>query len=450
MPDSFEAVYERLSRFAKMLSENGATDRKEVMKLLEQVLEQMKTLRHEYTNLLNEHLEELTKTYQEVATLFELNSIFANVVDPSEVLETLSDVLRQTIPFKAIVVELTVLGKKIGYEKSFDQIDSISVAKDLLDTLEGVVLVEPDHGMKVKNLLSVPVRSGGTSWGRITLIERDNGIFTAADRKMLEAAAFQLAATCERYTRLWREIERQRIREQLEIARRIQMNLLPKRLPSSEHFEIAASMTPAVQVGGDYYDVIPVRGCILVTVADISGKGIPAALLMTSLRNTLRVLAKNSSELSHLANELNNVLCDDLSEDRFVTIVLMCLHRDGRVCMINAGHNPILLMHSDEVSLIEAHELPMGIMRDVDYREIEIGLHPNDTLLIYTDGVTEARNETGEEFGLERLMTVVKSSREVSADEIITKVQNELKRFCGEAPQHDDSTMLVVKYLRRD
>ncbi|MGB9790682.1 MAG: PP2C family protein-serine/threonine phosphatase [Thermotoga caldifontis] len=450
MPDSFEAVYERLSRFAKMLSENGATDRKEVMKLLEQVLEQMKTLRHEYTNLLNEHLEELTKTYQEVATLFELNSIFANVVDPSEVLETLSDVLRQTIPFKAIVVELTVLGKKIGYEKSFDQIDSISVAKDLLDTLEGVVLVEPDHGMKVKNLLSVPVRSGGTSWGRITLIERDNGIFTAADRKMLEAAAFQLAATCERYTRLWREIERQRIREQLEIARRIQMNLLPKRLPSSEHFEIAASMTPAMQVGGDYYDVIPVRGCILVTVADIFGKGIPAALLMTSLRSTLRVLAKNSSELSHLANELNNVLCDDLSEDRFVTIVLMCLHRDGRVCMINAGHNPILLMHSDEVSLIEAHELPMGIMRDVDYREIEIGLHPNDTLLIYTDGVTEARNETGEEFGLERLMTVVKSSREVSADEIITKVQNELKRFCGEAPQHDDSTMLVVKYLRRD
>lgn len=448
MPDSFEVVYEKLSKFAKMLSENGKIDRREVLKLLQQALDQMKTLRQEYTSLLNEHLEELTRTYQEIATLFELNNIFVNIVDPSEIFETLSDVLRQTVSFKAIVVELTVLGKKMNYEKSYDQIDLISVAKDLLGTLEGVVLIEPDRGMKVKNLLSVPVRSGETSWGRITLIEKESGIFTAADRKILEVAAFQLAATCERYTRLWREIERQRIREQLEIARRIQMSLLPRRLPNSEHFDIAACMTPAVQVGGDYYDVIPIRECIFVTVADISGKGIPAALLMTSLRSTLRVLARDSSELSHLANELNNLLCDDLSEDRFVTIVLMCLHKDGRVSLINAGHNPIVLMHSDEISLLEAHELPMGIMKDVHYREVGVELRPGDILLIYTDGVTEARNESGEEFGLERLLSVVKGSREVSAAEIITRVQNELRRFCGEAPQHDDSTLLVVKYLR--
>jgi sigma-B regulation protein RsbU (phosphoserine phosphatase) len=445
--DSFEELYKKLNHLTQMASDDRMLSKKELFSLLEQVLNQMDQLRNEYTKLLQDHLEELSRTYQEIATLFELNSMFASVVDPSEIFESLTQTLRQTVPFGAIIIDLTVLGKVLSYEKSFERQDLISRARRLLETVEGVVLIEPEHGAELKNLLSVPVSSGGTNWGRITLVERESGIFTAADRKILEAAAFQLAATCERYTRLWREIERQRIREQLEIAKRIQTSLLPKSLPRTHHFEIAAQMVPAIQVGGDYYDVISRGQRMFVTVADVSGKGIPAALLMTSLRSTLRTLVKNTFGLSRLAEELNRVLCEDLEEDRFVTMALMCLHENGEAHLINAGHNPIVRVREGQVELLEARTLPMGIMQDVSYEETKFQLHPMDTLVIYTDGVTEARNPAGEEFGLERLTNAVKKCWNVSAEEMMRRIEDELKLFCGDAPQHDDSTLVVVKYL---
>jgi sigma-B regulation protein RsbU (phosphoserine phosphatase) len=445
--DSFEALYKKLNHLTQMTSDDRMLSKKELFSLLEQVLNQMDQLRNEYTKLLQDHLEELSRTYQEIATLFELNSMFASVVDPSEIFESLTQTLRQTVPFGAIIIDLTVLGKVLSYEKSFERQDLISRARRLLETVEGVVLIEPEHGAELKNLLSVPVSSGGTNWGRITLVERESGIFTAADRKILEAAAFQLAATCERYTRLWREIERQRIREQLEIAKRIQTSLLPKSLPRTRHFEIAAQMVPAIQVGGDYYDVISRGQRMFVTVADVSGKGIPAALLMTSLRSTLRALVKNTFGLSRLAEELNRVLCEDLEEDRFVTMALMCLHENGEAHLINAGHNPIVRVREGQVELLEARTLPMGIMQDVSYEETKFQLHSMDTLVIYTDGVTEARNPAGEEFGLERLTNAVKKCWNVSAEEMMRRIEDELKLFCGDTPQHDDSTLVVVKYL---
>jgi len=445
--DNFEALYEKLNHLIKVTSEDKIASKKEMFSFLEQVLKQMEQLREEYTKLLQDHLEELSRTYQEIATLFELNSMFANVVDPSEVFEPLTQTLRQTVAFKAIIIELTVLGSVVKYEQSFDQKNLIVKAKRLLQNLEGIVLIEPEHGMELKNLLSVPVRSGGTEWGRITLVEKEGGIFTAADRKILEAAAFQLAATCERYTRLRREIERERIREQLEIAKRIQSSLLPKRLPRSRHFEIAAQMVPAIQVGGDYYDVISKGECVLVVVADVSGKGIPAALLMMSLRSTLRALAKDDFELSHLAEELNSVLCEDLGEDRFVTLAFVGLRQDGEVRIINAGHNPIVHVRNGQIGLLEARTLPMGIMKNVNYEETVLKLEPSDTLVIYTDGVTEARNQVGEEFGFERLSEIVKTCSHKSANEMMKEIQDELRFFCGDAPQHDDSTLVVVKYF---
>jgi len=446
--DNFETLYKKLNHLTQMTSDDRMLSKKELFSLLEQVLNQMDQLRNEYTKLLQDHLEELSRTYQEIATLFELNSMFASVVDPSEIFESLTQTLRQTVPFGAIIIDLTILGKVLSYEKSFERQDLISRARRLLETVEGVVLIEPEHGAELKNLLSVPVSSGGTNWGRITLVERESGIFTAADRKILEAAAFQLAATCERYTRLWREIERQRIREQLEIAKRIQTSLLPKSLPRTRHFEIATQMVPAIQVGGDYYDVISRGQRMFVTVADVSGKGIPAALLMTSLRSTLRALLKNTFGLSRLAEELNRVLCEDLEEDRFVTMALMCLHENGEAHLINAGHNPIVRVREGQVELLEARTLPMGIMQDVSYEETKFQLHPMDTLVIYTDGVTEARNPAGEEFGLERLTNAVKKCWNVSAEEMMRRIEDELKLFCGDTPQHDDSTLVVVKYLR--
>ncbi|MDI6861824.1 MAG: PP2C family protein-serine/threonine phosphatase, partial [Pseudothermotoga sp.] len=145
--------------------------------------------------------------------------------------------------------------------------------------------------------------------------------------------------------------------------------------------------------------------------------------------------------------ELNSVLCEDLEEDRFVTIVLMCLHENGEAHIINAGHNPIVHVRNGQIDLLEARTLPMGIMKDVNYEETVLKLDPLDTLVIYTDGVTEARNQAGEEFGFERLVKTVKKCWNKSADAVMKEIQDELRFFCGDAPQHDDSTLVVVKYF---
>lgn len=449
MEHELRKVYEKISKATNLPPYQGMASLKDIVTAIDRILSELNEHRKDYTRLLEEHIEELSKTYQEISTLFELNNLFTNVVDPSESPEPLVELLRQTIPFSAISIELNVADKHIHHEKIFE-IDSetFQKAKQIINIDDdNVILIEPDHNYYVRNLLSVPVKSGKSLWGRITLIERVPDMFTAADRKILEAAAQQLSSVCERYVRLKREVERERLREQLEIARQIQMRLFPRKLPSLKYVDICADTIPAIQVGGDYYDILIREKRVFVTVADVSGKGIPAALMMTSLRSALRTLSNNVDSVSKLAEQLNNVLCDDLEEDRFVTMVLMCLHCDGTLQLVNAGHNPVLFLSGNTLNTLDAQNLPLGIVKNTNYKIFETEMKPGDILVAYTDGVIETRDVYGNEYGFERLCKQIFESRHDNVAQILENVKNDLDNFSVDAQRHDDTTITVIKYL---
>lgn len=449
MEHELKQVYEKISKTMNLPPYQGMSSLKDISFAIDNIVAELNERRKNYAKLLEEHIEELSRTYQEIATLFELNNVFANVVDPEEGLESLVELLKQTIPFLAICIELNVADRYVYYEKLFKlDHETFAKAKQLIDTKsDSVFLIEPTHNSEVRNLLSIPVKSGKSLWGRITLVEREPDIFTAVDRKILEAAAQQLSSICERYVRLKREVERERLREQLEIARQIQMRLYPRKLPNLNYVEISADTMPAIQVGGDYYDILVRENRIFATVADVSGKGIPAALMMTALRSALRTLSRSAETIGQLAMQLNNVLCDDLEEDRFVTMILLCLTRNGELHIVNAGHNPALLISGDHVAVLEAQDLPLGILRNTNYREVVKKMNMGDLFVAYTDGVTEARDSSGNEYGFERFCAKIKELRNQNAAQIVEQLKIEIENFSKGTQRHDDTTITVIKYL---
>ncbi|AEH50683.1 PP2C family protein-serine/threonine phosphatase [Pseudothermotoga thermarum] len=444
-----ENLRKRVSKI-KDLSKDKPIGPNEIFPLIDDLMREIERNQAQQMKMMEEYLEELSKTYQEISTLFELNNLFSSVIDPREKLEEMSELLLQTISFCGIVIDLKLPDQEIHFEQKIDVSDEIfQHAKYLVSNLEEkVLLLEPsDRDPLISNLLSVPVKSMKSIWGRITLVEKKNGIYTAADRKILEAAAQQLAAVCERNLRLRQEVERERLKRELEIARQIQKRLLPVDPPKIPFAELKAYSEPAVQVGGDYYDFM-VRGeKLMVCVADVSGKGIPAALLMTSFRSALRTLAAAPKNISELASQLNSIFCEDLEEDRFVTGVFCCFNKAGEVEIVNAGHNPVLIYRSGKVEVINAHDLPLGIVSNFVYQSERVSLRPGDVILLYTDGVIEAKNASGEEYGLERLIEVFQSSVNFPAERIAKEIEKDLLRFVGDCPQHDDTTIVVVKYL---
>ncbi len=431
-------------------SNNKLINTREILKLLDAFMKEIEMDRAARSKMIEDYLEELSRTYQEISTLFELNNLFSSVVDPKEKLSEMSELLFQTISFGGITVTLKLPEENVCFEQRIDVSEEIfDYGRQLTSKLnDEVLLLEPsDRDPVISNLLSVPIKGMKSIWGRITLIEKKSGIFTAVDRKILESTAQQLAAVCERNLRLKQEIERERLKRELEIARQIQRRLLPSSSPNIFFAELSAYSEPAIQVGGDYYDFVTRGNKFMFCIADVSGKGVPAALLMTSLRSALRTLASSQASISELAMKLNNIMCEDLEEDRFVTMALCCLSSSGEIEIVNAGHNPVLLSHAGKVEVLVAQDLPLGVVPDFEYHAHKIRLDPGDTILLYTDGVIEARNESNEEYGLDRLIQVFNSVTNSSVEKIADTIYEELRKFVQNEPQHDDTTIAVVKYL---
>lgn len=405
----------------------------------------------QYYSTLDAHIEELSKTYEEISALFEINNLLSQTMDPSERLDDLAAILRHTIPFREIAVRLKLQNDTIEFTKSFAEgTDKISKAIEYVESghEHETVLVEPSRGLgDLQHLLSVPIRSGNEHWGYILCVDRESGIFTAADRKILESAAQQIASALERFLRFQEELEKQRMREQLQIARQIQSRLFPRLLPKSSFVSFSGYSSPAIQVGGDYYDVLVREDDMLVAVADVSGKGVPAALLMTSVRSALRSIAKFHVDMRVLVRDLNKMLLEDLEDERFITMALAQIKRDGETRLINAGHPPAMVVSNNTVKTLNASCIPLGLTEDPNC-EIQItNLRKGDLLVIYTDGVIEARNTNGEEYGMDRFSETISKNRHFSAGEIVKAIQLSLGEFMGEMPLHDDTTVVVLKYL---
>jgi serine phosphatase RsbU (regulator of sigma subunit) len=248
------------------------------------------------------------------------------------------------------------------------------------------------------------------------------------------------------------EVRRQmeRIEHDLSIARSIQMGLLPEEMPKVDGYDIAGWNQPADETGGDYFDWQQLSdGRLAISLADVSGHGIGPALVTAACRAYARATLTSNEGLGEELGRINKLLVEDLPPDRFVTFVVGVLDPEqGRVDLLSAGHAPLLLYRAaeDRIESFDAHGIPFGLMDGIPYGPPQsIDLAPGDALVLVTDGFIEWANAEEEEFGEDRVGEIVRSSRELSAADVIDRLHREVVEFAGTVEQQDDLTAVIIK-----
>jgi sigma-B regulation protein RsbU (phosphoserine phosphatase) len=265
---------------------------------------------------------------------------------------------------------------------------------------------------------------------------------------MLAAFASHAALAVERARLTDRLMERRRLEKELAIAREIQLSFLPKSAPQLPGVDLAGATRPHDEVGGDYYDFIEVGDHRLgLAIADVSGKGIPAALIMAGFRMSLLAEIRNEFAIRAVMRKVNTLLYESTDRGKFVTAFYGVLDwKSGMLTFANAGHNPPLLLRAEGriESLVEGG-LALGILPDARYDDRPVGLRPGDVLLLYTDGVSEAESDTGEQFGRGRLEAALRRLAGLDAQAIVDGMIGTVLEWAGARGQNDDLTLMVVK-----
>ena len=299
--------------------------------------------------------------------------------------------------------------------------------------------------------LVVPLVSQGELIGVLNLGPRmSEQEYSSDDRKLLDNLAAQ-AAPALRVGQLVREQEaeavtRQRFEQELEVARLIQQNFLPKELPELPGWQVAAYYQPAREVGGDFYDVIPLpEGRVGFVVGDVTDKGVPAALVMSATRSVLRASAQRLIEPGTVLERVNDHLCPDMPEKMFVTCLYGVLDpASGLLRFANAGHDVPYVKTADGVEELRARGMPLGLMPGMKYEEKEAVLAPGESVLLHSDGIVEAHDPDREMFGFPRLKETVADAP--GGQQLIDRVLRDLTGFTGPGTeQEDDITMVTLE-----
>ncbi|MGB9593841.1 MAG: SpoIIE family protein phosphatase, partial [Anaerolineae bacterium] len=307
----------------------------------------------------------------------------------------------------------------------------------------------------IRSLLALPLQTKGDILGAM-LVDFQGMVHRFPENRMalLTGIASQTAIAIENY-RLYQEMaERQRLEQELEVARSIQKSFLPRSCPLLPGWEVAALWRSARRVGGDFYDIILFdERHVGFVVADVSDKGVPAALYMALSKTIIRASALEARSPADALRRANDLLVADSSSGMFVTVFYGVLDvRDGVFTYANAGHNPPLLVRADNDALehLTADGIVLGVMEDVDLEEKQVRLNVGDVLLMYTDGLTDAINDREEEFGTDRLARCLVEARDQTAEALIQFIDREVAAHVGGQPQFDDYTLVALKRTASD
>jgi len=306
-----------------------------------------------------------------------------------------------------------------------------------------------DKESQIRSILGVPLTLKGKMIGLLNVFNKhsDEG-FTSDDQRLLSIIASQSAQIIENARLYEGEKTLLKIKEEMRIAKEIQFNLLPKNIPSIQGYQLAGSTEPAAEVGGDYFDFIPLEETkVAFCLGDISGKGVPAALLMSNLQASLRSQAKINNTVKDSVAFSNKLLYENTDPERFATLMYGILNPElNEIVFCNAGHNnPFLFSVDGNVKELKTGGLLLGCFPDSVYEEEKISINRNDLIVIFSDGISEAMNENEEEYGEERLNEFISNHIAESPDKIIENILSDVKKFVGKAPQWDDMTLLVIK-----
>lgn len=315
------------------------------------------------------------------------------------------------------------------------------------------VHVEPHYVMarpETRSELAAPITLNERIIGAFNLESDTLDAFTKSDAEVLHFFANAAAIAIEKAVLHEELVEKKRIESQLEVARQVQASLLPDRPPEPPGYDFAAENLPTWEVGGDYYDFIELPDKqIGVAIADVSGKGVPAALIMATFRAALRTQVRNDFAIGQIVRKVNYLLWESTADSQFVTAVYGVLDTTtGRFTYTNAGHNPPMLVRLDgSVDELNRGGPALGVFEVANYEEAFVEIQQGDTLVLYTDGVIEAADGEGREFGVKRLQQTVTVARELSAFKTTRAIMDATRAFSGTDSFTDDFTLMVVKRL---
>src|SRR5262247_3405042 len=417
-------------------------------------------------------------TIDKLRMLLDITKKISRSLDLQEVLNLVMDTLDSLIPYDAAGIfvlqcldpELVPEGEEPCTFKSeavrgYD-IDELSdlhlkLGEGLIGSVavSGAPIISPDVRTdpvyinardRTRSEMVAPIISNEEVIGVFDLESDDLNAYSEDDLEVLMLLASQVAIIIEKVMLHEQLIEKKRLETQLEVARQVQLELLPARDPQLSGFDISAYNFPTEEVSGDYYDWVRIfDDQIGVVIADVSGKGVPAALLMAFLRASLRA-ATHIGYAPHISMaKVNYLLWESIERNQFVTAFYGILDATNRTLSYsNAGHNPPLLMDADgKVTFEDRGGLPLGMFRDSRYYEYFASIEPGQVFVLYTDGATDAMNASDEEFGRDRLVEAVRRARHLPARELVDVLHQDVVNWTDGRGAHDDITFFVVKAL---
>ena len=407
---------------------------------------------------------DLDAKIQELNTLFDLSQEFNATIDRDRLVRLLALALMgQLLVSKHLFLLRRSAGGTDEPEVFIVGSKGIASKEDLepeliqsLCGLEEIVLLEDgdeagwDALRRCGLMLALPLKQHGETCGALCLGKKRTGqSYTPGDIEFLSALGNLALVSIQNSFLVEEQIEKERLEEEMRLARSIQERLLPQQIPVVEGYELAAVALPSRFVGGDYYDIVKLEGDrVLLAIADVTGKGVPASLLMANLQASLHVMLPMDLSLEEAVVHINRVICDNTDYDKFITFFVAILDRSsGMMDYVNAGHNPPTIVRADgSMEMLETGGLLLGVMKGLGYEKGVIELRSGDVFAMFTDGVTEAMSKEGEEYGEERLEPLLVEQRQQSADGLLAAVRKDVARFTrGVATLSDDLTMVVLK-----
>jgi sigma-B regulation protein RsbU (phosphoserine phosphatase) len=305
-------------------------------------------------------------------------------------------------------------------------------------------------GYVTRTMLCMPMRNRGDKViGVFQMINKKGGAFDLEDERFLRAFSDHVALAIENAYLLQARVEMERVDKEIQIAAEIQNKLLPKELPIIDGYEIDAMAIPCKTIGGDYYDVVPIEDdSYILVVADVSGKGIPASLLVSTLNAALHAYLQTSMSLTDLVQKLNMMIYKNTPSERYITFFIAVLNtRRNQLMYVNAGHNfPYKIVKGQkEFVHLTVGGLPLGMFDHAEYQSETIDIQPSDILVFYSDGVTEAMDKKYEEYGENRFRECILSNVDKTVHEMRGSIVKDIQNFVGSEPQSDDITIMLAR-----
>lgn len=414
--------------------------------------------------------QEIERRALEKDVLLDVTRLLAAPFELEEVVEAIITGLRQVVDFDAAAVYLVArdtasleMVSELGYPDGSEVAFELQMGEGIVGWVakSGEAVIVPDVTADpryvaarptTRSEIATPLIVEGRVIGVFNLESDHEDLYHEGHLELLSAFAAQAAVAVERARTARDRVERRRLEKELAIARDIQRSFLPAVAPRVPGFDLAGTSISHDQVGGDYYDFITVSDTRLgLAIADVSGKGIPAALLMAGFRMSLLAEIRNEFAIRAVMRKVNRLLFESTDRGKFVTAFYGVLDwRNGILIFSNAGHNPPLLIRPDGTTdPLSEGGVALGVLEDTQYEERPLAIADGDVAVLYTDGVSEAENEMGEQFGVERIEAIVRANPNHTARELMQDLIAAVLDWAGERGLNDDLTLLVMRKTPR-